>query len=470
MTANIRDVATTPSLKNIIFIFADQWRGTPDISQCLTPSLDKLKNQGINFRNAISGCSQCSPYRGSLLTGLYPLSHGVLVNDSTLSPRHNSIAEAFKSNGYKTAYIGKWHVYGSPSGGFDHRNSPVPSQYRLGFDYWQGNECNHNYYQSPYYLNNHTTQQTWDGYDAFAQTKMARKLIKKFSSKSQPFLLMLSWGPPHDPYHTAPDKFKDLYKEIDIKIPENVPEEHQEKAHNQLRGYYSHISALDRCLKIIMKCLKRSALEKNTLVVVTSDHGDMLFSQGLTRKLYPFEESVRIPFVLRDPDLQHQAGTTCDAPIDAPDVMPTLLGLANLKQSSHTEGRNWAPVIRGEETLSDTDVGLLNAAVCSGPLQLYGMKAYRGVRTMRHTYVRNEQGPWLLFDNYNDPYQKDNLIQSSNNANGLLTDLDDLLHQKLKMTGDRFQTSHQIIEQFRLSEHVKKTGLGSSVCWKSPWN
>jgi arylsulfatase A-like enzyme len=144
---------------------------------------------------------------------------------------------------------------------------------------------------------------------------------------------------------------------------------------------------------------------------------------------------------------QHQAGTTCDAPIDAPDVMPTLLGLANLKQSSHTEGRNWAPVIRGEETLSDTDVGLLNAAVCSGPLQLYGMKAYRGVRTMRHTYVRNEQGPWLLFDNYNDPYQKDNLIQSSNNANGLLTDLDDLLHQKLKMNGDRFQTSHQIIEQ-----------------------
>ena len=176
-------MATTPSLKNIIFIFADQWRGTPDVSQCLTPSLDKLRNQGINFKNAISGCSQCSPYRGSLLTGLYPLSHGVLVNDSTLSPRHNSIAEAFKSNGYQTAYIGKWHVYGSPSGGFDRRNSPIPSHYRLGFDYWQGNECNHNYNQSPYYLNNNVTQQTWDGYDAFAQTKMARKLIKKFSPK-----------------------------------------------------------------------------------------------------------------------------------------------------------------------------------------------------------------------------------------------------------------------------------------------
>jgi arylsulfatase A-like enzyme len=221
---------------------------------------------------------------------------------------------------------------------------------------------------------------------------------------------------------------------------------------------------------MITKCLKRNQLERNTLVVLTSDHGDMLFSQGLTRKLYPFEESVRVPFVIRDPDLKSQAGTTCDAPIDAPDIMPTLLGLANLKQSSHTEGRNWAPVIRREEALRNTDVGLLNAAVCSGPLQLYGMKAYRGVRTMRHTYARNEQGPWLLFDNYNDPYQKNNIIQSSSNANGLLTDLDDLLHQKLKRHGDSFQTSNHIIEQFRLSGHVQKNSLGSPVSWSSPWN
>jgi arylsulfatase A-like enzyme len=458
------------TLKNIVFIFADQWRGTPDTSQCHTPNLDKLKKQGINFRNAISGCSQCSPYRGSLLTGLYPLSHGVLVNDSTLSPRHESIAKTFKANGYKTAYIGKWHVYGSPAGGFERRNSPIPADYRLGFDYWQGNECNHNYNQSPYYLNDTTTQQIWEGYDAFAQTKKARRLIKSFASDSQPFLLMLSWGPPHDPYHTAPEEFKELYQAVDIKIPENVPEEHKEKARNQLHGYYSHISALDQCLKMITKCLKRNQLEKNTLVVLTSDHGDMLFSQGLTRKLYPFEESVRIPFVIQDPDLPHKAGTTCDAPIDAPDVMPTLLGLANLKQSTRTEGRNWAPVIRGEETLRDTDVGLLNAAVCSGPLQLYGMKAYRGVRTMQYTYARNEHGPWLLFDNHNDPFQKNNLIQSSSNAKRLLIDLDDLLHQKLKQRGDKFETSDQIIEQYQLIDHVKKTGLGSSLTWENPWS
>jgi hypothetical protein len=127
-------------------------------------------------------------------------------------------------------------------------------------------------------------------------------------------------------------------------------------------------------------------------------------------------------------------------------------------------------VIRGEETLRDTDVGLLNAAVCSGPLQLYGMKAYRGVRTMQYTYARNEHGPWLLFDNHNDPFQKNNLIQSSSNAKKLLTDLDDLLHQKLKQRGDKFETSDQIIEQYQLIDHVKKTGLGSSLTWENPWS
>lgn len=301
------------------------------LSQCHTPNLDKLKRRGISFENAIFGCSQCSPYRRSLLTGLYPINHGVLVNDSTLSPEVGSIAEAFKAQGYKTAYLGKWHVYGSPSGGFGRRNSPIPKKYRLGFDHWEGNECNHNYHQSPYYLNDETTQKTWNGYVAFAQTKKARKLIKNFGSKRQPFLLMLSWGPPHDPYHTAPEDFKDLYREVKLEIPVNVPKEHQLKAESQLRGYYSHISALDKCLKMIMKCLERNQMEQNTLIAFTSDHGDMIFSQGLRRKLYPFEESVRIPFVIRDPKLQYRSGTTCSAPIDAPDILPTLLGLANLK-------------------------------------------------------------------------------------------------------------------------------------------
>ena len=464
----IRQRLTNRQPQNVVIVFADQWRGTADIDQCHTPTLDRFKSQGINFPNAISGCSQCSPYRGSLLTGLYPLQHGVLVNDATLEPTHNSIASAFKRNGYKTAYIGKWHVYGSPNGGFERRNSAIPRQHRAGFDHWQGNECNHNYNQSPFFLNDDTKQKFWKGYDAIAQSRCAAKLIQKFSQNKQPFFLTVSWGPPHDPYHSAPQEYQQLYDKSNIKIPKNVPSQHHNKARDQLHGYYSHISALDDCLKIILRSLKKNNLEDKTVVVFTSDHGDMIFSHGLTRKLFPFEESVRVPFVIKDPSIKHRAGQQCNAPIDAPDIMPTLLGLAHLKQEDQAQGKDWSMVIRGDKPEESTDTGLLSAPVQAGPLQLYGIQAYRGVRTSHHTYVRNESGAWLLFDNINDPYQMNNLIQNKA-AKGIKDDLEQLLEIKLNKLNDNFESSDQIIAKHHLQQHVAKTGLGAQTPWSYPW-
>ncbi|MCB4412496.1 MULTISPECIES: sulfatase [unclassified Synechococcus] len=465
---SIKQRLTNRRPHNVIIIFADQLRGTTDINQCHTPTLDYLKSQGINFPNAISGCSQCSPYRGSLLTGLYPLQHGVLVNDATLTPTHNSIATAFKRNGYHTAYIGKWHVHGSPTGGFDRRNSPIPRQYRAGFDHWQGNECNHNYNQSPFFLNDDTKQKFWKGYDAIAQSRCAAKLIKKFAQNAQPFFLTVSWGPPHDPYHSAPQEYQDLYDKSNINIPKNVPSEHHKKARNQLHGYYSHISALDDCLKIILRSLKKSNLEDKTIVVFTSDHGDMIFSHGLTRKLFPFEESVRVPLIIRDPTNKHRAGQQCNAPIDAPDLMPTLLGLANLKQEDHLQGQDWSMIIRGQKPGNSSDAGLLSAPVQAGPLQLYGVQAYRGVRTSRHTYVRNASGAWLLFDNFDDPFQMNNLIKNKT-AKGIKDDLEQLLRTKLNKLNDNFESSDEIIAKHRLQQHVARTGLGAQIPWSYPW-
>ena len=464
----IRQRLTHRQPQNVVIVFADQWRGTADVDQCHTPTLDRFKNQGINFPNAISGCSQCSPYRGSLLTGLYPLQHGVLVNDACLDPQHKSIASAFKRNGYQTAYIGKWHVYGSPTGGFDRRNSPIPQQYRAGFDHWQGNECNHSYNQSPFFLNDDQEQKFWKGYDAIAQSHCAAKLIKKFAQNEQPFFLTVSWGPPHDPYHSAPQEYQDLYTKSNIKIPENVPKEHHNKARDQLHGYYSHISALDDCLKTILQSLKKNDLDKNTVVVFTSDHGDMIFSHGLTRKLFPFEESVRVPLVIRDPGSKHRAGQQCKVPIDAPDLMPTLLGLANLKQEDHVQGQDWSTSIRDEKPEKNSDAGLLSAPVQAGPLQLYGVQAYRGVRTSQHTYVRNEGGAWLLFDNINDPFQMNNLIQNKA-AKGIKEELEQLLEIKLNKLNDNFERSDQIIAKHHLQQHVAKTGLGGQIPWSYPW-
>ena len=133
----------TGNKPNVVFVFGDQWRqqatgyaGDPNVS---TPHLDTLARESIDFTHAVSGCPVCSPYRASLLTGQRPLTHGVFVNDVYLQPRATSIAEAFSSAGYDTAYIGKWHVDGHG------RSNYIPPERRLGFAYWKVLECTHAY-------------------------------------------------------------------------------------------------------------------------------------------------------------------------------------------------------------------------------------------------------------------------------------------------------------------------------------
>ena len=133
------------------------------------------------------------------------LTHGVYINDVELSRDCHSIARAFGNGGYDTAYIGKWHVYGSPDGRYGRRDVFVPRGYQLGFDYWKGFECTHEYLNSFYFFNDDPTRQRWDGYDAFAQSRDAAEYIRGREATDSPFLLMVSWGPPHFPLHTAPE-------------------------------------------------------------------------------------------------------------------------------------------------------------------------------------------------------------------------------------------------------------------------
>ena len=114
------------------------------------------------------------------------------------------------------------------------------------------------------------------------------------------------------------------------------------------------------------------------------------------------------------------------------------------------------------------DAGVLSAPVEAGPLQLYGIQAYRGVRTNRHTYVRNMSGAWLLFDNINDPFQMNNLIHNKA-AKGIKDDLEQLLQIKLNQLNDKFESSDQIIAKYHLEQHVAKTGLGTEIPWSYPW-
>jgi len=422
-------------IPNVIFVFGDQWRmqatGYSGNQNVKTPNLDILAAESINFTHALAGSPVCSPYRASLLTGQRPLTHGVFVNDVYLQPRSTTIAEEFSSSGYDTAYIGKWHIDGHG------RSNYIPPDRRKGFDYWKVLECTHDYNNSPYYAGDTEEKKYWDGYDAIAQTRDAERYIRSHSKNNKPFLLMLSWGPPHAPYETAPEEFKKLYKPEDIILRPNVPENISVEAREWLAGYYAHCSALDSCVGDLQKTIRESGIEKNTIFVFTSDHGDMLGSQNHTKKQRPWDESIRVPFLIKYPDLPEWRSRETDALIDAQDIMPTLLGLCGITIPDSVEGTDFSEHVRGENNPAD-DAALISCPHPFGQwLRLNGGREYRGLRTKRYTYCRDLNGPWLLYDNERDPYQLNNLVNNPEH-NKLLTSLDNLLSKKLEETDDEF--------------------------------
>ncbi|NQU10643.1 sulfatase [bacterium] len=465
--------APAPSRRpNVVFVFADEWRaqatGYAGDPNCETPALDRLARSSVSFPNATSGCPVCCPYRASLMTGQYPLTHGVFINDVELNPNVHSLARAFGHGGYDTAYIGKWHLSGSPDGRYGRRRVFVPRDHQLGFDYWKAFECCHDYQQSPYFFNDDPTPRLWEGYDAFAQSRDAAAYIRARATADRPFLLMLSWGPPHFPLHTAPEPYRQRYVNRSIALRPNVPPERRDQARDDLRGYYAPIAALDDCLAIVWAALRDAGIEDDTIFIFTADHGDMRQCQGLDTKVVPFDESVVVPFLLRYPRLAGHGGRQLSAPIDAPDIMPTLLALAGLPAPAGVEGIDWSPVIRGARSLTGDEAALLIMPSAFTELCRNGLRAYRGLRTARYTYVRDTRGPWLLFDNETDRYQMRNLARRPEHR-ALQERLANQLQQRLRAMGDEFRDSRFYLEQHGLT-HYGEVNLPVQQQWRYPWD
>ena len=431
----------TPRRPNLVVIVADEWRaqstGYGGDRNVRTPVLDRLAAESVSFETAVSGCPVCCPYRASLMTGQYPLSNGVFINDVELKPNGPTLGETFRSAGYATGFIGKWHVYGSPDGKYGRRLAYIPPEKRFGFDYWKACECTHEYNNSLYYEGTDPKPKYWPGYDAFAQTDDACAFIE---NHKDPFLLMLSLGPPHFPYATAPERYQGMYRDKSIQLRPNVPIDKKQLATEILRGYYAHMTAVDDCLDRILRTLEKTGLSDDTIIVFTSDHGDMMYSQGLTTKLYPWDESIRIPLLVRYPRKFGRKARRERTPINSPDLMPTLLGLAGLAIPDSVEGSDFfrAPA----------PSAFINLPVPITEARRYGFAEYRGLRTERYTYVRSIKGPWLLYDNQRDPFQMRNLCGKDKQLQSRLDrDLDAVLRRRK----DDFLPA---------SEYVKRAGVG----------
>jgi len=223
--------------------------------------------------------------------------------------------------------------------------------------------------------------------------------------------------------------------------------EEAEKAQTSAAGYYAHCSALDDCLGQLLQTLRDNGMASNTIVVFTADHGDLLGSHGAFDKQQPYDESLRVPLLLRWPAGFGSQGRSLDAVISSEDFMPTLLGLCCVPIPKTVEGLDYSGYLRGGKNPSD-DATLISCVAPFGNWNRQkGGKEYRGIRTTRYTYVRDLKGPWLLFDNRTDPCQMKNLVNEPEFAK-VQAELDATLTHKLKAIGDEFLPGDEYIKKW----------------------
>ena len=437
---------------NLIFVFADQMRGmdmgsagNPEVG---TPHMDRLARDGTRLPQAYANCPVCTPSRATLLTGRHALGTRVVANDLPLPEDMPTIGTSLQAAGYRTGYIGKWHLDGVPRSKWT-----PPGPRRHGFDFWAVYNCSHAYMHAQYYRDAPEPIAV-AGYEPVAQTDLLLQFVD--GRDRRPFAAFLSWGPPHDPYDQVPAEYLQAYDPGALALRPNfrpIPPGPGDLSRGRdpritLAQYYAHITALDAQLGRILDHLAAEGLVRDTIVVFTSDHGDMLWSQGKMMKQQPWEESIRVPLLVRWPG-RVPAGRTTEGLIGVVDLMPTLLGLLGVPIPAGVQGADLSEMVLGRSAAGPGTLFIYDLVpVDQSPAQ--GIPEWRGVRTARHTYARTRQGPWLLYDNARDPYQLDNLVGRPEAAE-LQRRLDGAVQHWLQATGDPFVEGLQLIERLGLA-------------------
>ncbi|MBB3696641.1 sulfatase-like hydrolase/transferase [Flammeovirga yaeyamensis] len=440
---------------NIVYILTDQWRASATAyggnTTVKTPTLDQLAKKSINFSNAVSVTPVCTPHRAALFTGRYPTTTGMVVNDVYLPEEELCMAEIFKSEGYSTAYYGKWHLDGHG------RLNNVAPERRQGFDYWKGLECSHNYNKMPYYENDDPEIKYWPKYSPFAITEDANKYLAAHANDDRPFLLVLSIATPHYPHGSAPKRFMDMYPQDSLELPKNVYPQWEKRARKEMQGYYAHISATDEAIGNVLKQLENLGLEENTIVVFSSDHGEMLGAHGVKPfvKQLPWDESVRVPFLIKYPSIGDHAGSVIKAPINTPDILPSLLGLSDISIPETIEGEDLSNLMKSPDPNYDRAALVMNACPFGSN---HKDEEYRGILTKQYTYVKTLQGPSQLFDNVSDPLQLNNLIDQKATAQ-VQERLEGLLQKEMSRIGDEFKPREYYLEKYNYKLDPRKHAI-----------
>ncbi len=352
--------------KNVLLITVDQlsaaYIGGYGSREVMTPTLDSLAAGGILYDNFYSECPVCIPARRSLMTGLSPKTHGDRIyNDRLEMPKVTTLAEAFRQNGYQTYAVGKLHVYPQRNRiGFDDVILMEEGRYEFGgiddYQIWLGEQGytgqeflhgmgSNTYYTRPWHLPEFTHPTEF----------VTREMMKQIKRKDpcRPAFYYASYQFPHPPLVPL-EIYLHMYETMELEKPvkgdwENsreilklLSESGRQYSDREIdrakRAYYAQCTHIDYQIRLLIGTLRESGLLEDTIIVFTSDHGEMLFHHEMTGKRLFYEESARIPLIISGKPLEEAAGTVDKRLGVLADVMPTLLSLCNIPVPDSVEG------------------------------------------------------------------------------------------------------------------------------------
>ena len=413
------------SRPNVLWIFADQLRfqalgssGDPNVS---TPNLDRLAAEGVRCTTAVSQYPVCTPFRAGLMTSRHATACGVPRHGDFLPPGSDTVAHAFGRGGYRTSYVGKWHLAGArgantvSAAGWAGEDFWVHPSLRGGFEDWFGFNVSNNYYRTFYSRGDHVEPHRLEGYQTDALTDLSLGYLADYD-RGEPWFHVIAYESPHPAWggtprsrlYPVPERFEQMIDPERLTLRPNVPAAHEREAREQLSGYYALIANLDENVGRLLDWLDDSGRADDTLVVFFSDHGEMGGSHGLRNKQVPYDESVRIPLLLRWP--RGLAAGSYDTPFSGLDLYPTTAGLCGVPGPVLGHG------IDHSEALLSGVAGPRSSVLIQweSPRFGFGDHPYRALRDRRYSYVVGRDRAFcLLFDNAADPYQLDNLFFAS---------------------------------------------------------
>jgi choline-sulfatase len=388
------------------------------------PNLGRLADEGVVFERALCASPLCAPSRASLMTGLLPSRTGAFDNAGELPAAVPTFAHHLRGAGYRTVLAGKMHFIGPDQlHGFEER--PVPDVYPAGLD-WVADWRLEDDERLPWYhdlgsvLRAGPVRATLQlAYDEEVASEARCAIAETARNPSRPLLLVASFTHPHDPYE-VPAEYWERYDGVEIDAPafgdppdpidpptrrlrtmlesDRTPIA-QDRVLAARRGYYGAISLVDDHVGSLLAALAENGLADDTIVVVTSDHGDMLGERGLWYKMAPFEGSVRVPLIVHAPG--RFAARRVTGPVSLLDLAPTLVELAEGTRLLGLDGVSVAEAL-SSGGVPDRDL----------PVEYLA----EGVRAPQVTLVRGDlklvRGlgePDLVYDVACDPWERDNL-------------------------------------------------------------